>query len=260
MWCRERKHASRNDRFTRTYSSFEIGLSGDLNENKKTTTLGLNWRSLYRYLYGHPWVALSQDRIFDTSLLDEEWAEVPRWECLCYHRTKFIFLSMYVDDIQMAETTRNMPKMSTALQKEEPTLLLDQAYLGRTRRPVQVSSGIVFEKTKLFSKLIGTNADAKTEGTIPRTSQFEATTWQFTLKTVGRFCVLAHTTDGKLSTLCLDDEQVKPVDVEVAGEVTEAYSKIALASLYLALCGGPDLLWTAWQHQSLCGTECATFD
>ena len=47
-WCRERLHTSRNERRTRTSSSFWRRWSKDLvqiTESKKTQNLGLNWRS-----------------------------------------------------------------------------------------------------------------------------------------------------------------------------------------------------------------------
>ena len=56
-------------------------------------------------------------------------------------------------------------------------------------------------------------------------------------KCVERCCELAHKRVDqvfKVSSLCLDDHQVKPEDLEIVGDLSETCSQIVLIGLYLA--------------------------
>ena len=62
---------------------------------------------------------------------------IPNWECLSlYIVTKELFLSVYVDDMNLAEKKQNLDPMWKVLNQEvdlgEPTSFLDHVYLGCT--------------------------------------------------------------------------------------------------------------------------------
>ena len=88
---------------------------------------------LERNLYGHPLAGLLWERQFEKILLKYGWEKVSNWECLFIHREKGLFLSVYVDDIKLAEKKQNMNPMWKVLNKEvdleEPTSFLDHENL-----------------------------------------------------------------------------------------------------------------------------------
>ena len=57
---------------------------------------------LERNLYGHPLAGLSWERQLVKILLQHVWEKVPNWECFFVHREKVLFLTVYVDDIEIA--------------------------------------------------------------------------------------------------------------------------------------------------------------
>ena len=83
---------------------------------------------LERNLYGHPLAGLLCERQLEKILLQHGWEKVSNWECLFVHREKGLFLSVYVDDIKMAEKKQNIDPMWKVLNKEvdlgEPTSFL----------------------------------------------------------------------------------------------------------------------------------------
>ena len=66
------------------------------------------------------------------------WEKVVGWECLCVHREKGLFLSVYVDDFKMVGKSENMEPMwrllGQHLDLEPETELSDNVYLGCTQR------------------------------------------------------------------------------------------------------------------------------
>ena len=88
-----------------------------------------------------------RERKFEKILLKHGWEKIPNWECLCVHREKGLFLSVYVDDIKLAGKTQNLDPMWKLLNKDvelgEPTSFLDHVYLGCTQRQCEVSKDIV---------------------------------------------------------------------------------------------------------------------
>ena len=66
------------------------------------------------------------------------WERVPKWECLFVDRKQGLFLSVYVDEIQLARKKQNMAPMWKKLMKDvdldEPTTFLEHVYLGCTQR------------------------------------------------------------------------------------------------------------------------------
>ena len=98
---------------------------------------------LDRNMHGHPLAGLLWERQFEKILLKYGWENVSNWECLFVHREKGLFLSVYVDDINLAGKKQNIDPMWKVLDKEvdlgEPTSFLDHIYLGYTQRPQQLN-------------------------------------------------------------------------------------------------------------------------
>ena len=147
--------------------------------------------------------------------------------CFFFDRELKLFLSVYVADMKMARTIqKHMPKMWAILQKktdlEDQVSFIDQVCLGCTQRTAQVNNSFVVEKQTLFSKLISTNADVKTEWKNLK----DITARSHDMKGHAQKCVecfgeLAHNTVDQLhevSTQCLDDHHIKPEDLEILWE------------------------------------------
>ena len=92
---------------------------------------------LERNLYGHPLAGLLWEKI-EKILLKHGREKIPNLECLFVHREQGLFLSVYVDDMQLAGKKQNLDPMWKLLNKEvdlgEPTSFLDHVYLGCIRR------------------------------------------------------------------------------------------------------------------------------
>ena len=73
---------------------------------------------LERNLYGHLLAGLLWERQFEKILLKYDCEKVPNWECLFVHREKGLFLSVYVDDINLAGKKENLDPMWKVLNKE----------------------------------------------------------------------------------------------------------------------------------------------
>ena len=153
--------ASQNERRTRT------SLSKDLDQNtegKNTITLDsitiqqYRWSAIFTVTH---WLDSHGRENAEKVLIEEG------WECLYLHRKLQFFLSVCVDDLKMAGTTRNMPKARATSQKKvdlnDPVSFTDQVHLGCTQRAAQVNNIHVMDKQKLFSKLTIASADVKTE-------------------------------------------------------------------------------------------------
>ena len=71
---------------------------------------------------------------------------------------KGLFLSVYVDDIQLAGKKQNLDPMWKLLNKEvdlgEPTSFLDHVYLGCTQRQCEISNDIVDNYRTMFESRI----------------------------------------------------------------------------------------------------------
>ena len=100
---------------------------------------------LERNLYGHPLAGLLWERQFEKILLQHGWEKVPNWECLFVHCEEGLFLSVYVDDIEMAGKKQNIKPMWK---------VLDHVYLGCTQRQCETSKDIVDNYTAMFKSRI----------------------------------------------------------------------------------------------------------
>ena len=69
-------------------------------------------------MYGHPLAGLLWERQFEKILLKHGWEKIRNWECLFVHCEKGLFLSVYVDDIQLAGKKQNLDPMWKLLNKE----------------------------------------------------------------------------------------------------------------------------------------------
>ena len=71
-------------------------------------------------------------------LLQHGWEKVSNWECLFVHREKGLFLSVYVDDIELAGKKQNLDPMWKVPNKEvdlgEPASFVDHVHLGCTQK------------------------------------------------------------------------------------------------------------------------------
>ena len=107
---------------------------------------------------GHPLAGLLWERQLEKILLKHGWEKIPNWECLCVHREKGLFLSVYVDDIKLAGKKQNLDPMWKLLNKEvdlgEPTSFLDHVYLGCTQRQCEISKDIVDNYRTMFESRI----------------------------------------------------------------------------------------------------------
>ena len=103
---------------------------------------GRTWKTLWflflRNLYGHPLAASLGQRQFEKVLFGRGWENVPSWECLFVHRTQGLFLSVYVEDSEMAGRKHNMALMWKKLMKfvdlGESTSFLDHVHVGCSQR------------------------------------------------------------------------------------------------------------------------------
>ena len=93
---------------------------------------------LERNLYGHPLAALLWERQFEENPFKARLGESSKLGMSIRTPSKGLFLSVHVDDIELAGKKQNMDPMWKLLNKEvdleEPTSFLDHVYLGCTQR------------------------------------------------------------------------------------------------------------------------------
>ena len=73
---------------------------------------------LERNQYGHPLAGLLWERQFEKVLLEHGWEKVPNLECLFVNREKGLFLSVYVDNQNLAGKKQNIDPMWKILVKD----------------------------------------------------------------------------------------------------------------------------------------------
>ena len=174
----------------------------------------------------------------------------PNWECLFVHREKWLFLSVYVDDIKLAGKKQSIDPMWKVLNQEvdlgETTFFLDHVYLGCTQRQCEISKDIVDNYRTMFESRISAVGTEK----LPYSENFRISSWSYDMeghakKCVERFCELANKTTQqlKVSTPCIDDHHFEEEELNSVGELSQVCSQIVLKCLYLARIGRPDILW-----------------
>ena len=134
---------------------------------------------------------------------------------------KGLFLSVYVDDIELAGKKQNSDPMWKVLNNEvdlgEPTSFLDHGYLGCTQRQCERISAERVEK-------------------LPFPQHFRISSWSCDMegnpkKCVERYCELANKTTQqlyKVSTPCIDDHHFKEEELKSVGELSQVCSQIVL--------------------------------
>ena len=183
---------------------------------------------LDRNLYGHPLARLLCERQFEKILLRHSWEKVPNWECLFVHRQKWLFLSVYVDDIKLAGKKQNINPMWKVLNKEvdlgEPTSFLDHENLGCTQRQCKISKDIADNYRTMFESRISVEGTEK----LPFSENLRISSWSYDMeghakKCVERYCELANKTTQqlfKVSTPCIDDHHFKEEEMKSVGELS----------------------------------------
>ena len=207
---------------------------------------------LERNLCGHPLAGLLWERQFEKILLKHGWEKIPNWDCLFVHREKGLFLSVYVDDIILAEKKQNLDPMRKLLNKEvdlgEPTSFLDHVYLGCTQRQCEISKDMVDNYRTMCESRISAGGTEK----LPYSENVRISSWSYDMeghakKCVERYCELANKTTQqlhKVSTPFIDDHHFKEEELKSVRELSKARSQIVLKCLYLARFGRPDFLWS----------------
>ena len=133
----------------------KIGMSGHLDSSSSMEDPVV---PLERNLYGHPLAGLLWERQFEKILLKHGWEKVSKWECLFVHREKGLFLSVYVDDINLAGKKQNLDPLWKVLSKEvdlgEPTSFLDLENLGCTQWKCEISKESIDYYRTMFESWI----------------------------------------------------------------------------------------------------------
>ena len=154
---------------------------------------------LERNLYGHPLPGLLWERQFEEALLELRWEKIPNWECMFVHRKQGRFLSVYVDDIEMAGKKQNMFSMWKKLMKnvdiDEFTSFLDHVHWGCIQWECKPNETLIEQYTKMFESRISAGATEKLLGWQKPHAQTVA--WSYDMegharKCVGRYCELAN--------------------------------------------------------------------
>ena len=142
--------------------------------------------------------------------------------CLFVHREKGLFLSVYVDDINLAGKKQNIDPMWKVLNKEvdllEPTSFLDHVYLSCTQKPWEISKDIVDDFGTMFESRISARATEK----LPSSANLSISSWSHDMeghakKCVERYCELANKTIQqlyKVSTPCIGDHHLKEEEMK----------------------------------------------
>ena len=196
---------------------------------------------LERNLYGHPLGGLLWERHFEKVLLEHGWEKVPNWKCIFGNHEKGLFLSVYVDDIQLAEKKQNIDPMWKILMKDvdlgDPTSFLDHVYLGCTQRECPTSKDIVDNYRNMFESKISAGSEEK----LPYSEKLGANIsgWCYDMeghakKCVERYCELTNRTTQQLyniATPCLDDHQFKEEELGSFGELSKVCSQTVKTSL-----------------------------
>ena len=144
---------------------------------------------LEQILYGHPLAGLLWERQFKKILLKHGWEKVPNWECLFVHREKGLFLSVYVDDINLAGMKETIDPMWKLLNKEvdlgKPTSFLDHENLGCTQRQSEISKDIVDNYRTMFESRISAERTEK----LPFPQNIRISSWSYDMAGHAKKCV-----------------------------------------------------------------------
>ena len=194
-------------------------------------------RILERNLHGRLLAWLFWDGQLEKNLLQHGWENVPIWECLCVHREKGLFLSVYADDIKLAGKKQNLDPMWKLRNKEvdlgQPTSFIDHVYLGCTQRQCGISKDIVDIYRTMFESKISAGEPEK----LPYSENLRISSRSDDMedqakKCVERFCELANRTTQqlyKVSTSCItDDHHFEEEELKSVGELSNVCSHFSI--------------------------------
>ena len=161
-WCRERMHASQNERRTSIFI-FRKNIFQRFGSYYRAHEDPKYWESI-----DDP-VLLLERNLHVIHWLDSHGRKSPDGSACT-----FIAKKKNRNSWQWVLTTwdgKNLPKICATAKEtdlEDPVSFTDQVYLGCTQRAAQVNNRTVMENQKLFSKLISTSTDVKTEEKNPK--------------------------------------------------------------------------------------------
>ena len=147
-----------------------------------------------------------------------------------------LFLSVHVDDIELAGKKQNIDPMWKVLNKEvdlgEPTSFLDHVYLGCFQRQCEISKDIVDNYRAMFESRISAGGTEK----LPYSENFRISSRCYDVeghakKCVERYCELANKTTQqlyKVSTPCIGDHHFKEEELKSVGELSQVCYQIVL--------------------------------
>ena len=129
------------------------------------------WARLPRHIWLKSWsnieepvVPLDQN-LYGHLLAGLVWEKdhkAPNWECLFVHRQHGLFMSVFVDDTEMAGKNQNLDptwkKMIKRAHLGEPTSFFDHVYFGCSQRECKPNEGMVDEYKKMFESRISEEA------------------------------------------------------------------------------------------------------
>ena len=109
-------------------------------------------------------------------LLQNGCEKAPTWQCLFVHRQQKRFLSVYVDDIKMAEKTKIWSRCEKGLMKqvdlEKSISFLERVYLGCIQRECEPNDSIV----DVYRKMFGSRFSAKSSRKVLKGSRMGEST------------------------------------------------------------------------------------
>ena len=176
-------------------------------------------------------------------------------------REKGLFLSVYVNDIELAGKRQNKSPAWKILMKDvdlgDPTSFLDHVYLLCTQRECETSKDIVDSYRSMFESRISAGATERLP-TTQATGKPDAETissWSYHMeghakKCVERYCALARTKrlDNHTKSqhhACMDDHQFKGEETESVGELsTVLLTNCSDMSVFGSYWEQPDILWS----------------
>ena len=193
---------------------------------------------LERNMYGHFLARLSWKRQFEKVLSEHGWEKVPNWECVFINREKGLFLSVYVDDIKLAEKKQNINPTWKILMIDDDLERTDiilrprilgmqskrrsnkQRYCGQLQSHVWIQDVSWRYRKWLYSEKSDANLSS----------------WSYDMeghakKCVDRFCKLANKTTQqlyKVGTPCTDDHQFREEEIGSVEELSTFCSQIVL--------------------------------
>ena len=127
----------------------------------------------------------------------------PIWECLFVHREKGLFLSLYVDVINLAGKLQHLNLLWKFLNKEvdlgEPTSFIYHVFLGCTQRQCEINKDIVDNCRTMFETRLSAGGVEK----LPFLQNLRISSWSYDMeghakKCEERNCKLANKTTQQL--------------------------------------------------------------